>query len=65
MLHQCASYLYATVLADKNNEAKREQSPCNSGNYACGIHFEEEEEEEKVDVVMAMEERPTWDANFV
>ncbi len=51
---------------DKNNEARQEPSPCNSDLYMCGINSAEEEEEKNVDTaVIATEERPTWDANFV
>ncbi len=57
--------MYAAVLADKNNEAKWELSPCNSSIYVCGINSKEEQEEENVDVVMVTEKRQTQGANFV
>ncbi len=40
-----------------------EPIPCNIA--MCGINSEEEEEEENMDVVVATEKRPTWDAIFV
>ncbi len=43
--------MYATMLADKNNEAKWEVSPCNSSIYMCVINSDEKEEEEKMDAV--------------
>ncbi len=55
----CTAPAYNAILAEKNNEAKREQSPCNRTIYWCGINSEEEKEEENMDVVVATEKRPT------
>ncbi len=46
--------MYSANLADKNNKAKGDPSPCNSQIYVCGINSKKEEEEENVDVVVVI-----------